>query len=260
MNVLIPQIPAGQQATIELRARVRNIPSPLSKGVQGQQHGFVYLRRSAGGAPRRRHWPAHRRRSRSSNRTWPWPRPENKTAVSGGDIVRYTVTVTAAGDANATDAFDLRLVDTLAAGLTYVGNPTVTGAGNSIGAPLITGDGSAGNPYGSAGARRPATPDITTSRKALRSQVSYDVRVNNGVAALDDSGQQRDGRVDRHRRRQRPTNARAPAARRSRHPMIIAPVPRAIGASPIRPGSTSHKTVVTGARRIRAMSCVTACS
>jgi uncharacterized repeat protein (TIGR01451 family)/fimbrial isopeptide formation D2 family protein len=61
-----------------------------------------------------------------------------------GDILRYTLMFTAAGGApgdNFSDAFDLRIDDSLSLGLVYNGNPTVDGAGNTIGAPIVTGDG-----------------------------------------------------------------------------------------------------------------------
>ncbi|MEJ2392811.1 MAG: SdrD B-like domain-containing protein [Gammaproteobacteria bacterium] len=61
-----------------------------------------------------------------------------------GDILRYTLTFNAAGGApgdNFSDAHDLRIEDSLSLGLVYNGNPTVEGAGNTIGAPVVTGDG-----------------------------------------------------------------------------------------------------------------------
>jgi uncharacterized repeat protein (TIGR01451 family)/fimbrial isopeptide formation D2 family protein len=61
-----------------------------------------------------------------------------------GDILQYTLTFTAAGGAlgdNFSDAHDLRIDDSLSLGLVYNGNPTVDGAGNTIGAPVVTGDG-----------------------------------------------------------------------------------------------------------------------
>ncbi|MDJ0818452.1 MAG: SdrD B-like domain-containing protein [Desulfobacterales bacterium] len=61
-----------------------------------------------------------------------------------GDILRYTLTFNAAGGGpgdNFSDAHDLRIEDSLSLGLVYYGNPTVDGAGNTIGAPVVTGDG-----------------------------------------------------------------------------------------------------------------------
>jgi len=70
----------------------------------------------------------------------------NNATPSPGDTVRYTVTLTANGGAGYSDVFDVTLTDTLPLGLVYAGNPTVSaglgvGAGNSINAPDITGDG-----------------------------------------------------------------------------------------------------------------------
>ncbi|WP_455202125.1 isopeptide-forming domain-containing fimbrial protein, partial [Kaarinaea lacus] len=65
----------------------------------------------------------------------------NNSAPSLGDIVRYSVTLTAASGAGNSDVYDVTLIDNLDLGLEYAGNPTVTGAGNTILAPDITGDG-----------------------------------------------------------------------------------------------------------------------
>ena len=61
-----------------------------------------------------------------------------------GDILRYTLTLTAAGGApadNFSDAFDIRIEDSLSLGLIYSGNPTVDGSGNTITSPVTAGDG-----------------------------------------------------------------------------------------------------------------------
>jgi len=70
----------------------------------------------------------------------------NNSTPSPGDTIRYSVTLTANGSAGHSDVFDVILTDTLPLGLVYAGNPTVTvgagvGAGNTINAPDITGDG-----------------------------------------------------------------------------------------------------------------------
>jgi len=65
-------------------------------------------------------------------------------APQAGDILRYTLTFTAAGGAlgdNFSDAFDLRIDDGLSLGLIYSGNLTVSGPGNTIAAPVLAGDG-----------------------------------------------------------------------------------------------------------------------
>jgi large repetitive protein len=181
MSALIPQIPAGQQATIELHARVRNIQS-AQQGVQVSNTVSYTYAASPGGKP------VAPLTSAPAVFTIVEPtvavaKTGDKTSASGGDVVRYTVTLTAAADANASDAFDLRLVDTLASGLQYVGNPTVTGTGNTIGAPLITGNGSAGNPYVLTWSTAAGNADINVAT-GTAVQVSYDVRVANNVAAL----------------------------------------------------------------------------
>lgn len=62
-----------------------------------------------------------------------------------GDVLRYTLTLTAAGGAVGdafSDAFDVTINDTLGLGLLYSGSPSVDGAGNTIGAPVTNaGDG-----------------------------------------------------------------------------------------------------------------------
>ena len=99
-----------------------------------------------------------------------------------GDILRYTLTFNAAGGAagdNFSDAHDLRIEDSLSLGLVYNGNPTVDGAGNAIGVPVVTGDGvtvaqtllwslEGGN----------ADIDITEGSVV---NISYDVQVDVGV-------------------------------------------------------------------------------
>ena len=96
------------------------------------------------------------------------------------------MTLTASGGTYSSDVFDVTITDTLALGLVYAGNPTVTvgggvGANNAIGAPVITGDGinqaqtllwslNNGN----------ADIDIAEGTSVT---VSYDVRLRDGVLA-----------------------------------------------------------------------------
>jgi uncharacterized repeat protein (TIGR01451 family)/fimbrial isopeptide formation D2 family protein len=181
MNVAIPQIPAGQQATIELRVRVRNLAG-AQQGMQVSNTASYTYATSPGGsavAP-----------LVSTPATFTIIEPTltvaktgDRISAKGGDIVRYTVTLTAATDANASDAFDVRLVDTLAAGLEYAGNPTVTGAGNTVGAPQVTGAGSTANPYVLTWSAAAGSPDISVA-KGASVQLSYDVRVQPNVPAL----------------------------------------------------------------------------
>ena len=61
-----------------------------------------------------------------------------------GDILRYTLTMSAATGAAFSDAFDVSIIDSLSLGLEYSGNPTVTNSGpytNTIAAPTLVGDG-----------------------------------------------------------------------------------------------------------------------
>lgn len=64
------------------------------------------------------------------------------TAPKAGDVLRYTLTISAANGALNSNAYDISIADTLGVGLLYQGNPTVTGAGNTIAAPVVvSGDG-----------------------------------------------------------------------------------------------------------------------
>jgi uncharacterized repeat protein (TIGR01451 family)/fimbrial isopeptide formation D2 family protein len=61
-----------------------------------------------------------------------------------GDILRYTLNLTASGGGaadNFSDALDVTINDDLGLGLAYSGNASVTGAGNTISAPVTSGDG-----------------------------------------------------------------------------------------------------------------------
>jgi len=65
----------------------------------------------------------------------------DNSAPTAGEVIRYTVSLTAENTATSSDVFDVTLIDTLGLGLEYAGNPVVTGAGNTIGAPDINLDG-----------------------------------------------------------------------------------------------------------------------
>lgn len=180
MNLAIAQIPAGQQAVIELRTRVRNLDSANAGTVVGNIAAYSYAINAGGNrvAPLQ---------SEAVNFTLVEPvatvaKTGDKTAVTGGDIVRYTVNLAAANSAENSDAFDFRLVDTLAPGLEYVGNPTVSGTGNTIAAPTISGDGSATTPYVLTWNLAGGT-DIDVARGETVA-IAYDVRVRRGVPAL----------------------------------------------------------------------------
>ena len=67
------------------------------------------------------------------------------TPPTAGDVLTYSLTFTASGGAvgdNFSDAYDLRIDDSLTPGLAYVpGSATVDGSGNTIADPVVTGDG-----------------------------------------------------------------------------------------------------------------------
>jgi uncharacterized repeat protein (TIGR01451 family) len=99
-----------------------------------------------------------------------------------GDILRYTLTFTAAGGGgndNFSDAFDLRIDDSLGLGLVYDGNPTVDGADNTIGAPVIAGDGIT-TPQTLLWSLEDGNADIDIVEGAV-ANITYDVRVDSSV-------------------------------------------------------------------------------
>ncbi|MGB5745434.1 MAG: hypothetical protein WBM69_00550, partial [Desulfobacterales bacterium] len=103
-------------------------------------------------------------------------------APQAGDILRYTLTFTAAGGApgdNFSDAFDLRIDDTLSLGLIYNGNPTVNGAGNTIAAPVLAGNGVT-TPQTLRWSLEDANADIVITEGTVVT-ITYDVLVDNSV-------------------------------------------------------------------------------
>jgi uncharacterized repeat protein (TIGR01451 family)/fimbrial isopeptide formation D2 family protein len=185
VNLSIDQIPAGQQAIIALTVRLRNISS-ANAGVTFTNTTLYNFADTSGGPPQgggsdtspaiRIIEPSLALSKAVVNVTNPGNPPQ------AGDILRYTLTFTAAGGTpgdNFSDAYDLRIDDNLSLGLVYNGNATVGGAGNTISDPVISGDGVAtaqtllwnlaeGN----------ANIDITEGSAI---DVTYDVRVLNSV-------------------------------------------------------------------------------
>ncbi|MEJ2142392.1 MAG: isopeptide-forming domain-containing fimbrial protein [Gammaproteobacteria bacterium] len=111
----------------------------------------------------------------------------NNSTPTAGEVVRYSVTLTAAGGANDSDVFDVILTDTLDLGLVYEGNPTVTVGGgvsadNVIGEPDITGDGitTAQTLVWSPGSTEASDIDIVAGTTVT---IEYDVRVLDSVLA-----------------------------------------------------------------------------
>ncbi len=104
------------------------------------------------------------------------------TAPKAGDILRYTVTLTAASGANFSSAFDTGLVDSLSLGLAYqAGTASVNGTGNTITNPTVIGDGST--------TPQTLTWDLTGSTanidivEGTTVSITYDVKVLDTVVA-----------------------------------------------------------------------------
>jgi uncharacterized repeat protein (TIGR01451 family)/fimbrial isopeptide formation D2 family protein len=141
MNIGFAQIPAGQQATIDLTTRVRNLAG-VQQGLDidnAVSYGYALF---AGGAQQ----PALvSTDSVTVNIVEPnigaVAKSADIPAPTAGETVRYSIALTATGGTDNSDVFDVSLIDDLDLGLVYVGNPSVSGAGNTIGAPLVTGDG-----------------------------------------------------------------------------------------------------------------------
>jgi uncharacterized repeat protein (TIGR01451 family)/fimbrial isopeptide formation D2 family protein len=183
MNIAITEIPAGQQAVIDLRARVRNVLGAQQGVAINNTASYIYAN-SPGGTTQ----PELTSGTVTFNIVEPniptITKSADLTTVIAGDIVRYSATLSASSGTSFSDAFDVMIIDTLDLGLAYDGNPTVTvgsgvGTDNTIGEPVIAGDGinqaqtlvwslSDGN----------ADIDIAEGTSVT---ISYDVRVLNNV-------------------------------------------------------------------------------
>lgn len=135
----IAQIPAGQQAIIELRARVAN-NTAANAGVSFANSASYTFAASPGGAST----------SGGSDATdTPLRIVEPSIAVtksvspntppSAGAILTYTLALVAPGGANFSNAYDVSIVDSLSLGLTYVPNSAMVAGAPAN--PTITGDG-----------------------------------------------------------------------------------------------------------------------
>jgi len=184
LSFRVDQIPAGQQAVFQVRARVRNVLG-AQQGVTINNTAFYTYSNTSGGTTQ----PAQASGTVTLHVVEPQitiTKSANPTTPAAGEAVRYSVTLTASGTTYSSDVFDVTLTDTLGLGLVYAGNPTVTvgggvSANNTIGAPVITGDGinqaqtllwslTNGN----------ADIDIAEGTSVT---ISYDVRVLTGVLA-----------------------------------------------------------------------------
>jgi uncharacterized repeat protein (TIGR01451 family)/fimbrial isopeptide formation D2 family protein len=180
MKLSISEIQPGEQAVIELHARVRNV-SGAQQGVDvNNTVSYTYANTSGG--------PAEPALTSSEIVTVNIVEPHiatiaksaDKTTATAGELVRYTVTLTASGGADASDVFDVTVTDTLAPGLEYAGGAAVSGAGNTIGSPGISGDGVT-TPYTLVWSLADGS-DIDIA-KGTSVTISYDVRVLDSVLA-----------------------------------------------------------------------------
>jgi large repetitive protein len=186
VRITISEIAPGQQAVIEVRTRVRNIDTAQQGTSIDNTASYAYANTPGG--------PVHPALDSDAVTVVIFEpyieeviKTPSDTAPTAGDILRYSVTLTAAGGSSP-DVFDVSLIDTLGLGLAYAGNPEVTstpagtvGADNTIGEPVIAGD----------GVDTPQTlrwaPDLGNADIDIPGggsvTISYDVRVLDGALA-----------------------------------------------------------------------------
>jgi large repetitive protein len=184
LTIAITEIPAGAQAVIELRTRVRN----LASAQQGTQvpNAVTYTYANSAGGPAQ---PALSSGTLAVTIVEPQitnlAKTANKSTVTASEVVRYSVTLTAGSDPTFADVFDVALSDDLSLGLVYAGNPAVTvgsgvGSNNTIGAPVESGDGS-NQPQTLRWSPADGNADIDIAAGTTVT-ISYDVRVLATVA------------------------------------------------------------------------------
>lgn len=190
INLVIDQIPAGQQAVIELRARVDNNLS-ANAGVNFQNSASYTYANSPGGLANNAGSditvnaltiiePVVTVGKTVANVTKPGQPPD------AGDILRYTVTLTASGGAAApadffSDAFDLSIDDALSLGLLYIDGTETVNGGNAIALPTKVGDGIA-TPQTLSWSLTQGNADIDVA-EGTTVTVTYDVLVLDSVLA-----------------------------------------------------------------------------
>ncbi|WP_053549449.1 SdrD B-like domain-containing protein [Desulfuromonas soudanensis] len=187
LSLSLDLIPAGKQAVIEVRTRLRNLAGATSGVAFTNSATYTYAETPGGAtlgggsdttAPIRIVEPLLSLAKTVDNVTAPGAPPQ------AGHILRYTLSFTAAGGIfgdDFADAFDLSVDDNLSLGLAYSGNAAVTGAGNSIGAPQQTGDGTTA-PQHLLWSLESGTADIDLPEGTVVT-LSYEVRVLDGVLA-----------------------------------------------------------------------------
>ncbi len=150
LRLVVDNIPAGQQAIIEVRARVANNASADSLVSFNNSSTYTYAASPAGATinvpgvgvtaiPLNIVEPALTSLVTAINLTSPGILPV------AGDIVEITTTLNANGSIlgdNFSDAFDVSYDETLSLGLAYINaTATITGVAAPLLAPVITGDG-----------------------------------------------------------------------------------------------------------------------
>ena len=185
LSFSVGQIPAGQQAVFEVRARVRNVLGAQQGVAINNTASYTYASASGGATQ-----PALASGTVALNIVEPHianiTKTANPTTPAAGETVRYSVALTASGTNYSSDVFDVTITDTLGLGLVYAGNPTVTvgggvSANNTIGAPVITGDG-INQAQTLLWSLNDGNADIDIA-EGTSVTISYDVRVQDGVLA-----------------------------------------------------------------------------
>jgi uncharacterized repeat protein (TIGR01451 family)/fimbrial isopeptide formation D2 family protein len=175
-------IAAGQQAVITLTTRVDNNPV-ANAGTSITNTAFYTCTDFTDGSatsgtssPLTLVEPAVAVTKTAANVTQPG------TAPKAGDILRYTLTLTAASGTSFSGAFDAGLVDSLSLGLAYqAGTSSINGTGNTIINPTVLGDGNT-TPQTLAWDLASSTADIDVVEGATVS-IAYDVLVLDTVVA-----------------------------------------------------------------------------
>jgi uncharacterized repeat protein (TIGR01451 family)/fimbrial isopeptide formation D2 family protein len=185
VNLGIAHIPANEQVIITLTARVVNNDQANAGVSFTNTASYTYAGMPAGldtastSGPLTIVEPAVAIAKTVANVSNPGAAP------NAGDILRYSVSFTAAGGAvgdNFSDAFDLSIFDSLSLGLAYQnGTARVNGAGNTIADPVVTGDGRT-TAQTLTWSLADATADIDVVEGTVVS-VTYDVLVLDGVLA-----------------------------------------------------------------------------
>jgi fimbrial isopeptide formation D2 family protein/uncharacterized repeat protein (TIGR01451 family) len=184
MTIAIGEIPAGQQAEIVLRARVRNLVG-AQQGVAIDNIAAYSYANVPGGVRQPAMYSAKVTLHVVEPHIAEITKSVSASAPTAGEIVRYSVTLLASSGIYASDLFDVAIIDTLSPGLAYHGNPAVTvgsgvGANNAIGAPVITGGSTTPQVLAWSLDRGNADIDIPEGTAVT---ISYDVRVLNSVLA-----------------------------------------------------------------------------